>query len=118
MSEDQTESLKGSTTNPVSFEDFVRQQFKLINKHIDRLETVLRTEMTEHSVQFSQQEMKTGEELCEGKDTEPHSEMSDFNERLRLLDRKLDVFIRENIKVKQELRELRELLNLEDNVAA
>lgn len=85
MPEDNTESLNGNATNPAPFEEFVRQQFEMLNNRMTSLEAGLgnlRTEMIERFLQLSRQ--------------------------IRELDQKVDVFIREQIYIKDDIRELRE----------
>jgi hypothetical protein len=82
MSEDNTESLNGSATSLTPFEEYIRQQFELLHKRIDRLDADLRGEMTGRFVQLSRQ--------------------------IRELDQKVDVFIKEQLYIKDDIRELRE----------
>lgn len=79
-------------TNPTPFEQYVMNQFALILTHLDgmesglrAIESNLRTEMVERFVQV--------------------------NRQVRNLDGKIDVFIREHLEIKQELREVRDSLN-------
>jgi hypothetical protein len=85
MSEEQTESLNGNATNPTPFEEFVRQQFEMLSNRMTALETgfgSLQTEMAERFLQLSRQ--------------------------IRELDQKVDIFIKEQIYIKDDIRELRE----------
>ncbi|HWQ33959.1 MAG TPA: hypothetical protein VNQ79_14000 [Blastocatellia bacterium] len=82
MPEDNTESLDGNATNPAPFEEFVRQQFELLNKRIDRLDADLREEMKGRFVQLSRQ--------------------------IREPDQKVDIFIRKQLYIKDDIREPRE----------
>lgn len=91
MSEDRTEPLNERPTNPTPFEQYVMNQFELILTHLDSMESGLRaiesnlrTEMVERFVQV--------------------------NRQVRNLDGKIDVFIREHLEIKQELREVRDSL--------
>lgn len=76
MAEDHTESLSGDSTDEIPFEEFVRRQFELI---LARQENV-KSQMVERFAQVNQQ--------------------------MRHLDQKLDVFILEQLDLKDELREL------------
>jgi hypothetical protein len=77
--------MNGNTTTPTPFEEFVRQQFEMLNNQLTSLETgvgSLRTEMIERFLQLSRQ--------------------------IREPDQKVDIFIREQIYIKDDIRELRE----------
>ncbi len=80
MSEDKDKNTNDDSTNPVPFEDFVRQQFQLIFTRFDNLEI----EMRERFLQLSRQ--------------------------IKHLDQKVDIFIQEQIYMKNEWRELRDSL--------
>ncbi|MCI0390376.1 MAG: hypothetical protein MOB07_16620 [Acidobacteria bacterium] len=84
MPEDNMKSTNGDSTNPLSFEEFVRQQFELIFARLDTLESGLRTEMAERFLQLSRQ--------------------------IKHLDQKVDIFIQEQIYMKDEWREVREVV--------
>jgi hypothetical protein len=71
-------NLNADTTNPTPFEDFVRQQLVAIAAQVNSL----RGEMVERFVQLSRQ--------------------------MRDLDQKVNVFIREQTYIKDDIRELRE----------
>jgi hypothetical protein len=72
------------TTSPLPFEEFVRQQFVLVFARLDNLELSLRTEITERFLQLSRQ--------------------------IKHLDQKVDIFIQEQIYLKDEWREVRDTL--------
>jgi hypothetical protein len=72
------------STSPLAFEEFVRQQFVLVFARLDSLESSLRTEMAERFLQLSRQ--------------------------IKHLDQKVDIFIQEQIYMKNEWREIRELV--------
>ncbi|HZS07870.1 MAG TPA: hypothetical protein VFD58_23755 [Blastocatellia bacterium] len=95
MSEDNTESLNGSSTNPTPFEAFVRQQFELLNSRMD----ALRAEMVERFVQVSRQTL------------EVRDQVSGLKEDIRDLNDKVDVFVRENLRIKRDLREIQDSLS-------
>jgi hypothetical protein len=78
MSEDKDKNTNDDSTNPVPFEDFVRQQLAMITQQIRDL----RGEMGERFVQLSRQ--------------------------IKHLDQKVDVFIQDQIYMKNEWRELRD----------
>ena len=84
MSEDRTESLNEHSTDPTPFEQRVEKQLELILTRLDNLESSLRAEMVERFVQVGRQ--------------------------VRNLDQKVDIFIREHVEIKQELREVRDSL--------
>jgi hypothetical protein len=87
MSEENTKSQNGDSTNPVPFEDFVRQQFTAISTRLDNLSgevSSLRQETVDRFVQISRQ--------------------------IKLLDQKVDIFIQEHIYLKDEWREVRDSL--------
>jgi len=87
MSEDQTEPLNEHSTNPTPFEQYVRTQFELMITRLDKIES----EMVERFLQVGQQVRKV-------------------NEKMDDLDEKVAVFIREQIHIKRELREVRDSL--------
>jgi hypothetical protein len=84
MSEENPESLNEPVTDPVSFEEHVKSQFELILARLDGIESGLRAEMVERFLQLSRQ--------------------------VRDLDEKVDVFIKEQLHLKRELREVRDSL--------
>ena len=80
MSEENTKTQNDDSTNPLPFEDFVRQQLVIITQQLGDL----RLEMNERFVQLSRQ--------------------------MKLLDQNVDIFIQEYIYLKDEWRELRDSL--------
>lgn len=102
MSEDNTESLNGNSTNPTPFEGFVRQSLEMILVRQDRMEK----EMVERFVHLSRQGMETNEQLREVK-----VQVAEAREEIRDLDDKIDPFIREQMKLKRNLRDLQESLS-------
>lgn len=82
MSEDNNKNLDADSTDPLPFEDFVKNQFELIFARLDKLDFDLRTEMIERFLQLSRQ--------------------------IKDLDQKVNVFIREQTYIKDDVRELRE----------
>ena len=91
MSEDQTEPLNEHPTNPTPFEQHVKNQLELILTRLDSLESSLRAEMIERFLQVSQQVRKV-------------------NEKVDDLDEKVGVFIREQVHIKRDLREVQDSL--------
>jgi len=87
MSEDTTKPLDDHSTGSVPFEEYVRKQLELILTRLDSVESNLRAEMVERFLQVSRQ--------------------------VRDLDEKVDVFIKEQIHLKRELREVRDSLTPE-----
>jgi transcriptional antiterminator len=81
---EENNSIDNRSTSPLPFEDFVRQQFELVFARLDSLESSLRTEIAERLLQLSRQ--------------------------IKHLDQKVDIFIQEQIYMKDELRELREIV--------
>jgi hypothetical protein len=77
---EENSSVDNRSTSPLSFEEFVRQQFGLVFARLDSLET----NMTERFLQLSRQ--------------------------IKHLDQKVDIFIQEQIYMKDEWRELREIV--------
>jgi hypothetical protein len=78
MSEDDTNGLNADTTGPTPFEDFVRQQLEMIVATLERIER----DNIDRFIQLSRQ--------------------------VRGLDQKVDIFIKEQIYIKDDIRELRE----------
>jgi hypothetical protein len=87
MSEDQTESLGDYSIAPVPFEEYVRRQFESLHASI----AGLRAETVERFLQVSRQ-------------------VREVNEKVEELDEKIDVFIKEQIHIKRDLRDVRESL--------
>jgi hypothetical protein len=77
---EESNSIDNRSTSPLPFEEFVRQQFELVFVRLDGLET----NMAERFLQLSRQ--------------------------IKHLDQKVDIFIQEQIYMKDEWRELREML--------
>ncbi len=77
---EESNSIDNRSTSPLPFEEFVRQQFELVFVRLDGLET----NMTERFLQLSRQ--------------------------IKHLDQKVDIFIQEQIYMKDEWRELREIV--------
>ena len=77
MPEDDTNGLSAGTTGSAPFEDFVRQQLAMIVATLERIER----DSIDRFVQLSRQ--------------------------IRELDHKVDIFIREQIYIKDDIRELR-----------
>ena len=85
MSEDNTKNLDADSTNPLPFEEFVRQHLALLIKQGNELReqrVKLQEEMVERFLQLSRQ--------------------------IKDLDQKVNVFIREQTYIKDDVRELRE----------
>jgi hypothetical protein len=81
MTEENIKSQNGDSTGPVPFEEFVKKQFELVFARLDSLESGLRGELAERFLQLSRQ--------------------------IKHLDHKVDIFIQEQIYLKDEWRELR-----------
>ena len=85
MSEDNTKNLDADSTNSLPFEEFVRQHLALLIKQGNELreqQVKLQEEMVERFLQLSRQ--------------------------IKDLDQKVNVFIREQTYIKDDVRELRE----------
>lgn len=77
---EENDSIDNQSTSPLPFEEFVRRQFELVFVRLDGLQT----NMTERFLQLSLQ--------------------------IKHLDQKVDIFIQEQIYMKDEWRELREIV--------
>jgi hypothetical protein len=77
---EENESIDNRSTSPLPFEEFVRRQFELVFVRLDGIET----NMVERFLQLSRQ--------------------------IKHLDQKVDIFIQEQIYMKDEWRELREVV--------
>ena len=87
MSEDRTEPLNEPPSNSAQFELVMARLDRLessLRAELERVESNLRAEMVERFLQVSRQ--------------------------VRNLDQKVDIFIKEHVEVKQELREVRDSL--------
>jgi hypothetical protein len=84
---EENNSIDNRSTSPLPFEEFVRQQFELVFARFENMSSEvngLRHEMIERFVQLSRQ--------------------------IKHLDQKVDIFIQEQIYMKDEWRELREIV--------
>jgi hypothetical protein len=84
---EENNSIDNRSTSHLPFEEFVRQQFELVFARLDNMRSEvsrLRHEMIERFIQLSRQ--------------------------IKHLDQKVDIFIQEQIYMKDELRELREIV--------
>ncbi len=84
MAEDNNKPTDGKSTDEVPFEEFVKTQFELVFVRLDNLESSLRSEMVDRFLQLSRQ--------------------------IRHLDQKVDIFIQEQIYLKDEMREMRKVV--------
>lgn len=82
MREDNSDAHDDKATSEPSFEEYVKRQFELVFTRLDGLETSLRGEMVDRFLQLSRQ--------------------------IKRLDQKVDIFIQEQIAIKDEWRELRD----------
>lgn len=96
MSEDITKKQDADSTNPLPFEEFVKQQFALILKQ----QADLRQEMLERFLQLSRQIRDVDAGVIEVK------------EDVKDLDYKVMPFIKEQINLKRGLDELRDSLSI------
>ncbi len=113
MSEDIANSLSVDSTNPLPFEEFVRQHLTMLVKQGNELreqqvklqeqQDALREEMIERFLQLSRQIVELN--ARSGKIEE---EIGKVREDIRDLEDKVDPFIREQLKLKRDLRELLE----------
>jgi len=98
MSEDETEPLDDHLTSPAPFEEYVKNQFEVVLARLDGVESGLRAEMVERFLQVSRQIRDVDERV------------QDLGEQMRDLDEKVDTFIKEQLRLKRELREVQESL--------
>ena len=91
--------LNADTTNPIPFEDFVRQHLMALSAQMNSL----REEMIERFLQLSRQILELNARV--GRVEE---EVGKVREDIRDLEDKVDPFIRERLKLKRDLRELLE----------
>ncbi len=107
MSEDRTEPLNEHSTTPTPFEQYVRDQFELILTRLDGVESGLRAELkrieSDLRADLSQVESGLRAEMVE--------RFVQVSRQVRNLDGKIDIFIREHLEIKQDLREVRDSLN-------
>ncbi len=98
--------LNADTTNPIPFEDFVRQHLTLLLKAQAELrenQDKLREETIERFLQLSRQVVELN-----ARTGRVEEEVGKVREDIRDLEDKVDPFIREQIKLKRDLRELLE----------
>ncbi len=110
MSEEITKSFNPDSTNPLPFEEFVRQNIALLlqkNSELQEQQAKMYQEMLDgfsevgrHLRLLNEQQAKTEEGLA------------DLKEDIKELDFKVDLFIREQIKIKRRLDEVRESAGL------
>ena len=80
-------NIENKSTQDLEFQEFVKKQFELIFARMDNMEGGLRFEMNDRFLQLSRQ--------------------------LRELDQKVDVFVREHLHIKDDIREIRTKVNLQ-----
>lgn len=86
MSGDNGNSMENKSTQDLEFQQYVKQQFELVFSRMDNMESSLRSDMNDMFLQLSRQ--------------------------VRELDQKVDVFIREHLHIKDDIRDLRSRMNL------
>jgi phage shock protein A len=91
--------LNADTTNPVPFEDFVRQHLVALSAQVNSL----REEMVERFLQLSRQIRELNARV--GRVEE---EVGNVREDVKDLDDKVDSFIKEQLRMKREWREFQE----------
>jgi hypothetical protein len=118
MSEEKTHSFDADSTNPLPFDDFVRQHLALLlkaqtemrekqerleesQKRLEENQDKLREEMIERFVQLSQQGLRQEALIVK------------IREEIRDLDYKVGPFIKEQINFRRSLDEVRERVGLE-----
>ena len=117
MSEEITRSFNPDSTNPLPFEEFVRQNIALLLQK--------NNELQEQQVKLQEQQMKMYQEMLEGfsevgrqlrllneRQAKTEEWFVDLKEDIKELDFKVDIFIREQIKMKRRLDEVRESVGL------
>lgn len=90
MPEQNGDNLENGSTQELAFQEFVKQQFDLLFARINKLDEKVddvRLEMQERFLQLSRQ--------------------------IRDLDQKVDVYTREHVYIKDDVRELRAKMNLQ-----
>jgi hypothetical protein len=122
MSEDATKNL--DSTSPLPFETFVRENIELLLKQgVEMREQQIR--LQEQQIKLQEQQTKMYQEMIAGF-TEVGKQLRLLNERqarseeliaslkedIQELDYKVDVFIREQIKIKRGLEEVRASVSL------
>ncbi len=113
MSEDNINSPNADSTSPLPFEEFVRQHLALLLKAQTELrenQDQLRQEMIERFLQLSRQivELNARTSRVEEKLGRVEEEVGKVREDIGDLEDKVGPFIREQIKLKRDLRELLE----------
>ncbi|MGH9938355.1 MAG: hypothetical protein ACREAM_19090 [Blastocatellia bacterium] len=103
MSEDNTKNLGADSTDPLPFEEFVRQQLVALAAQMNGL----REEMVERFLQLSRQIRELDSRVAKVEE-EISKVRADIREDIRDLEDKVDPFIREHLKLKRDLRELLE----------
>jgi len=81
------ENIENKSTRELEFQEFVKKQFELIMAQMGNMEGSLRSEMNDRFLQLSRQ--------------------------IRELDQKVDVFVREHLHIKDDIREIRTKMNLQ-----
>jgi septal ring factor EnvC (AmiA/AmiB activator) len=113
MPEDETNGSNAEPTNPLPFEEFVRQHLALLLKaqtEMREKQDWLQKEMIERFVQLSQQivELSARVDRVEERLGRVEEAVGKVREDIRDLEDKVDPFIREQLKLKRDLRELLE----------
>jgi len=99
MPEDNNSDLNADLTNPIPFEDFVRQQLLALAAQVN----VLREDTVERFLQLSRQIRE-----LDARVGRVQEEVSNVREDVKDLDDKVDSFIKEQLKMKREWREFQE----------
>jgi predicted nucleic acid-binding Zn-ribbon protein len=99
MSEENTGYQDADSTNPLPFEDFVRQHLAVLLKRVNNLQEQ-QNDLQSQVVSLREQQVKLQEEMIE--------RFMQLSRQIKDLDKKMDVFIREQTYIKDDIRELRE----------
>lgn len=99
MPEDKTNGLNADSTNPLPFEDFVRRHLAVLLKHVNNLQEQ-QNDLQGQVVSLREQQVKLQEEIVE--------RFVQLSRQIKDLDQKVNVFIREQTYIKDDIRELRE----------
>ncbi len=96
MPEDNNSDLNADSTNPIPFEDFVRQQLMALAAQVNSL----REDTVERFVQLSRQIRE-----LDARVGRVQEEVGNIREDVKDLDDKVDSFIKEQLKMKREWRD-------------
>lgn len=106
MAEDETKNLNADSTNPLPFEEFVRSNLTLVLNQLNSL----REKVDGQGSDITSLQTQVGglQTQVDGLQSEIKDRFFELGRQVKDLDRKVDIFIKEQLYLKDEWRELRD----------